>query len=145
MNKRSKTIKASTLSVILKGSDSVHCYLEVNGESCNVSLRFDRGQRAIICGYPQDWYVHDVEVEQYNCESPVGREAYECDALPSGAVYIDAVLEANILRKLKRCVSKQFMDPFWKDYSTPNARQKKSILAKIERAVQRLTKEASRE
>lgn len=134
---KTRDIDASTMSVILKDSDTVHCWISVAGEDANITLRFDRGPRAVICGYPQDWYVHDVENDPYNSESPTGREFYECGAIPDGSVYVDAGTELELLRILKRCVSKQFKDPDWKD-CCPTPARKKSILNKIQRTINSL-------
>lgn len=117
-------IKAQTLSVILPDSKSVHCYIELGGESCNVSLRFDR-PKAEVCGYPQAWGVYDTPVEQYNCESPLWEEA-EDSGLDMPKVYVSREIEATILQKLRASVVKQFKSKDWKD-SCPPERQREIV------------------
>ena len=133
-----KQIKASTMSVIMSDSTTVHCYLSVAGEDCNVTLRFDRGNKAVICGYPQTWDIHDVNVDLYDSESPTGADLYECDAIEDGRVYVSADDEAVILRKLKRSIEKQFNDFSWMDCEL-TLKFQLSILNKINNAVATLT------
>lgn len=130
-------IKAQTLSVILPDSKSVFCYIEVGGESCNVSLRFDRA-KAEICGYPQAWAVYDTPIEAYNCESPNWEELEflgELDVSDSRQppVYVSREIEATILEKLKASVAKQFKSKDWKD-TCPKSRQT-AILKLIDKAL----------
>ena len=134
-----KPLKASTLSVIMRGATSVHCYLEVNGESCNVSLRFDKGPKAMICGYPQPWIIHDVGVDAYDFESPTGAEMFEAEAIQDGVTYISAETETLILKKLKACVARQFRSKDWAE-SCPK-REQIQILKKIERAIKAVDNE----
>ena len=134
---KTREIDASTLSVITKGSDTVHCWISVAGEDANITLRFDRGPRAMICGFPHDWVVHDVPDCIYASESPTGREMYECDAIPEDSVYVSADTELELLRILKRCVARQFRDASWKN-CCPTPARKQSILNKIQRKINAL-------
>lgn len=132
-----KTIKATTLSVIMKDSETVHCYVRAHGEDCNLTLRFDRGAKAMLCGYPETWDIHDVNVDPYDSESPTGADLFECDAIRDGRTYISADDEREILKALKRSVARQFRDPMWAEYGVTK-RRKEAILRKIQRAVDRL-------
>jgi hypothetical protein len=115
-------IKAQTLSVILPDSNSVHCYLEIDGESCNVTLRFDCGDKATVCGYPMSWGVHDVNVDYYNPESPTYAELVQCDGVIDVPVYVSESVEKAILKKLRASVSRQFRSKDW-NKSCPKKRQ----------------------
>lgn len=131
------SIKASTLSVIHAGAPSVLCYVAIGEESANLTLRFDRGNRATLCGYPQAWDVHDVNIDAYDHDSPTGEEMYSAHGDIDGQVYISKQTERAILHKLKKCVENQFVDIAWVE-SCPPLREKLAILNKIERAIRSL-------
>jgi hypothetical protein len=90
----------------------------------------------MLCGYPQKYSVHDVNEDRYDSESPTGRELYECDGVDEGN-YVSEEDEMRILRQLKRCVEKQFVDIAWVE-SAPPLRVKLAVLNKIERAIRGL-------
>lgn len=108
-------IKATTLSVILNDSKSVHCGLEVDGEYINITLRFDR-DKPMLCGFPLDWGLHDDK------EDEISRITYEDDF----KVYISEYCEEKIIRQLKKCIERQFKSKDWKKRTT--AKKKKEIL-----------------
>jgi hypothetical protein len=137
-------VKASTMSVISKDSTSVSCFLEVGGESANITLRFDRGEVAQICGYPMDWGIHDVNIDYYDSESPTFADLKEADGLEEGTVYVSPETEVLILKKLKRSVERQFEDCSWMDHELSLEFQL-SILNKINAAVERLENGGDRE
>jgi hypothetical protein len=131
-------IKTSTLSVIMKSETSTHCYLELNGDSCNVTLRFDRGDTARICGYPQEWLLHD-QTDPYDHDSDTtGADLFECDTIPEHVTqYVSKDLECSILQLLLKCVTKQFQDPSWSDSCDDATRQ--DVINKIENAIKALS------
>lgn len=139
---KNQRIQATTLSMILSDSDSVHCYLKIGRESCNVTLRFDQGPSARVCGYPMSWGVYDVNVEYYNYESPT-YEDLESEGLLDVPVYVSRETEEKILIKLKKSIEEQFADPFWKDHSTPTEQRKTEILEKIQHRLETIFEEAS--
>jgi hypothetical protein len=130
-------IKASTMSVILSDSVSCSVFVEVAGESCNMTLRFDRGDKAQLCGYPETWDIHDVPVDPYDSESPTGSDLFECDGISSDRTYISAETEKTILKKLLRSVYSQFSDCSWMDCS-PTLERQAEILTKIQNTVEGL-------
>lgn len=116
-------IKASTISVLLDGSPSVGCSVYVNGEHTNLTLRFDRGPKAQLCGYPMTWNIHDVPVDSYDSDSPTGADLFECDGIEDdGQPYISANDEATILGKLKNSLKRQFNDPMFLDHCPESQR-----------------------
>jgi hypothetical protein len=127
-------IQAHTLSVIMNDSTTVHCGVDVGNEYTNITLRFDRGPKAMICGYPQSWDIHDVNTDPYDSDSPTGADLYEADMVDDGRVYISADTEIKILKKLKRSIEKQFNDCSWMDCELTLNFQL-SILNKINRAI----------
>jgi len=132
-------IKADTLSVILKGSSTVCCGVSIDGNYTNLTLRFDRGLKAQLCGYPQTWNIHDVPVDQYDSSSPTGADLQECDGIEDGGQpYISAQTEAEILAKLKRSVAAQFRSKDWSKHCPK--REQQTILRKIGRAIEKLSK-----
>lgn len=128
-------IKASTISVIHTDSTTTCCYLDVNGETCNVTLRFDRGDTAEICGYPMDWGVHDVNVDYYNCESPTYAEI-EDSGMDMPETYISADIEKSILKKMRTSIVRQFKSKDWHD-SCSKIRQTE-IIKLIDNAISQL-------
>lgn len=130
-------IKATTSSVILSDSVSVHTSVSINGESCNLTLRFDRGDKAQLCGYPRTWDIHDVPVDPYDSESPTGADLFECDGISSDRVYISAETDKIIFQKLLRSVYAQFSDCSWMDCS-PSLKRQSEILTKIQNSIESL-------
>lgn len=104
-------IKASTLSVLLTNSTSVLCYVKIGRESCNLTLRFDRGEDAVLCGYPKQWAVHDFEEDQ------IPEEELSFD------VYVSAQTEKKILSKLLKSLEEQFLDPMFIDHCSNEYRE----------------------
>lgn len=118
--------QASTLSVLLEGSKSIHMWVKVGKETCNVSVRFDQGDAATICGYPQQWILHDYHIEEFNSDSMLGKEYVEDIGyeLEPGQVYIDEAIEIKILEAAIRGIRKQAKDPMFKDHATKEFRLK---------------------
>jgi hypothetical protein len=133
-------IKASTISVILPDSESVSCYLDVNGESCNVTLRFDRGSEALICGYPQRWAIHNEDANPYGDSEVTYADLVLADGEELDGyhdLYISAETEIQILSKLKRSIERQFCDFSWMD-CRPSIKRQLEILTKIHNAIEAL-------
>lgn len=131
-----RKIKASTLSVILEGSDSVHCYLQLEHTSCSLTLRFDQGDTAKLCGFPMDWGVHDCNVDYYNYDSPTYAELVQCDGvLDDGQPYISESDEKIILKQLKKSIENQFANRSLKGFKKPGSKEKITILSKIKNAI----------
>lgn len=132
-----KKIKAQTLAVVQNENDSITCGLYVGEEYTNITLRFDRGNKAVICGYPQPWLVHDVPVESFNSESPTGKELYSADGVDDEQnVYISESDEEKILLQLKVSLEAQFNDDMFKDRLTK--KQKQVVFKKMDNAIEAL-------
>lgn len=129
-----KQIKASTISVLLRDSSSVSCFLKIGSESCNVSLRFDRDGAAKICGYPMSWGVYDCNLDYYDHDSPSYEELDEEGVQLDCPVYVSREVEIKILRKLQKDLEKQFSDPDWDDHCTDEYRT--DVILQIENAIQ---------
>lgn len=129
-------IKAQTLSVLLKDSNSVSIYLKIGKHDCNLTLRFDRGSAVQLCGYPMEWAIHDVAIDYYNSDSPTYAEMRDHDGVDGHEVYISPEIEQTILRQLAKSLQNQFKDPMFKDYL--NEVEKKTALNKISRAISNL-------
>jgi hypothetical protein len=135
---KSIQIKASTLSVILEGSTSVHCYLKIGGDSSNVTLRLDRGDEAIICGYPQHVAVFDTYLEQFNYDSGTCYSAFELQELDPKDFgydyYIGPEIEIEILNQLIKSLKKQFKNKMFLDSCSEVERNQalQKILKRIE-------------
>ena len=138
-------VKASTMSVILKGETSVSISItlgdEINDDIdnyCNATLRLDRGHRAVVCGYPQEWAVWSEPIDVYDQNSPKGAEMFEehghCPGDFNYTQYVSRVDEYNILADLKRAVVKQFRDPAWKDHGV-SITEKLSVIQKLDEAL----------
>lgn len=137
MNKLNPSVKASTLSVLLKGFPSITCGVELNNEYINVSLNFDE-DHARILGYDQTWGVHDLNIDQYDSESPTYKELIEDNGedVPEMPVYVSQETEAKILKQLKASLKKQFQDPMFKD--TLTEAEKDEAISKIDKAISTL-------
>ncbi len=61
MNLLNPTVSASTLSVLMSEKDSVTCFVELNDESCNLTLRFE-DEKARLAGYPGAWKTWDENI-----------------------------------------------------------------------------------
>ncbi len=117
-------MKASTLSVLLQGSKSVHVWAKTGRHSMNLSVRFDQGPAATICGYPQNAVIWDYQVEQFNSDSPTGREYLDdCGELPKGQFYVSEEFEIEILKAVIRGIKRQATDPMFKDSATAEFRE----------------------
>lgn len=139
LNKPNKVI-ASTLSVLLSPKDSILCYLEINDESCNVSLRFE-DDKARIAGYPVSWKIWDERIEgneEYSYEDAENDPSIESpiNEIESITVYISRETEKNIFKKLKNSLKKQFEDEMFKDQLTDI--QKEEAFNKIDQAIRSL-------
>lgn len=136
-------MKASTLSVLLTGSNSIHMYAKKGRESCNLSVRFDKGDEAMICGFPQDWLIHNVNVDYYDYESPMGRDIeldFKDGEYPQFTTYISPDDEIDILRAAIRGIKRQAKDDMFKTHST--AEYRAECIAKLEKAIEALKLEA---
>ena len=129
-------IKSNTLSVFQIDSKSILCGVEVNGNYCNISLRFDQGNEATLCGYSQNWAVHDENIEYYNYDSPTFEE---CENEGIGEfdreVYISRKIESKIFQQLKKQLKKQFDSKEWT--KIPKKRQNE-VFKKIDKAIELL-------
>ena len=133
---RYKRIKATVLSVIMRDSDSCTVGLTVGDEYTNLTLRFDRGSSAELCGYPMNWGVHNVNVDYYDSSSPTYAELVEADGeLEDGQVYISAEDEEWILKCLLQSIKKQFKKGEWlKECPT---RSQSKFIRKLETAIKK--------
>lgn len=117
-------IRASTMSVVMRDSKSVSCYVKIGKQDCNLTLRFDRDGVAMLCGYPMSWGVYNVNVDYYDYESPTYEEleiGEQLDAIEHD-VYVSRTDEVKILKKLQKCLELQFNDPDWSDHNTDEFR-----------------------
>lgn len=131
-----RRVKAKTMSVILSDSMTTTVWVEVDGESCNLTLRFDRGNNAVLCGFPMSWNIHNVNVDYFDQDSPTAEECIE-DGLELDGPYISKEVEQMIFKKLLQAVYKQFSDCSWMD-CCPTVTRKNQIMRKIQRAIERL-------
>ena len=133
------TIKASTLSVLMNENDSITCYVEINEESCNVTLRLE-DDKARLAGFPADWKTWDEPIDPHSGNEYTYQDA-ENDAtiesfvheIESIDVYISRNIEKEIFNQLKQSLVKQFADEMFKDQLSSH--QKELALAKIDLAV----------
>lgn len=141
-------VKADTMSVITKGETSVAICITLGPEVdddmsnyCNATLRLDRGHRAVVCGYPQNWAVWSEPIYTHDHDSPTGEEVFddgnECfeDYPELGYTHhVSRVDEYNILADLKRAIVKQFRDPMWRDHGV-SIQDKLAVIQKLDEAL----------
>ena len=96
-------VKATILSVLMQDKDgklkSVTTFVEIKpkgkvAESANLTLRFDQGTAATLCGYPIDWNTWDE---------------------PDVDVFITKEIEREIFKQLEVSLQKQFKGPHAED------------------------------
>ena len=118
-------VYANTISVLFTGANSINCYVRLGRKRedltnyANVTVRFDRGAKAEVCGYPQSWGVYDCNVEYYNYDSPTFEELDGGDS----EYYVDRETEVNILKGCMRGIIRQYSDPMFKDNCSGEYRQ----------------------
>lgn len=134
-------MKAQTLSVLLDGSSSIHMYIAADAENTtNVSVRFDQGDAATICGFPQAWLMHDQKVDEYDPSSPIGAEyieEYGYSAHDQFEAYVSAECEIEILKAAIAGIRRQARDPMFKDRVTKAYRD--ACIAKCKLKIEALT------
>lgn len=128
-------MKASTLSVLTNGSNSIHMWAKTGRHSMNVSVRFDQGVTATICGYPREAILWDYQVDQYDSESPTGREwMEEVGELPlKEQFYISEQDEIEICEAAIRGIQRQAKDKMFKNDATAEFR--KECIEMLERKI----------
>tara|TARA_Y100000034_G_C6910321_1_gene424398 strand:- start:18204 stop:18632 length:429 start_codon:yes stop_codon:yes gene_type:complete len=140
MSKLNPAIHADTLSVLLSKSDSITCSVEIDEEYSNVSLRFDRGDSAEICGYPQEWVLWSDQVTEgsgntyHDAEMDPTIESFEHEI--EDFVYVSKETEKEIFRQLRKSLERQFEDPEFKDHISQ--KEKDLALEKIDSAINRI-------
>lgn len=132
-------ITASTLSVLLDPKNSVQAYVELDEESCNVTLRLE-DEKARIAGYPQTWRTWDEVIEgsenTYEDAEHDGSIDSIVDEIEAMDAYVSRETEKEIFMLLKKSLEKQFQDEMFKDQLT--AAQKEEAIAKIDLAIRSL-------
>jgi hypothetical protein len=119
-------VKADVISVYLgeskKRGDSVSTSVTIthNGKTdgANLTLRFDRGDTAVLAGYPQRWALHDDEEEGGSEEG----------------FFVSKETEKEIFVQLKKSLEKQFSK---NEEKIPEA-EIKSVLKKMDKAIAKL-------
>lgn len=134
------TVSASTLSVVQNTTDSVTCYVELDGESCNLTLRLD-DEAARLAGYPNSWRTWDelipgTEETTYEDAENDGSIDSFVDEIESMDAYVSRETEKEIFSQLKKALQKQFEDEDFKDRLT--AKEQSEVLAKIDLAIKKL-------
>ena len=123
-------VKASTMSVLMAADkdggigSSIMVGVDVKnagkskGEYANLTLRFDRGEAAVLAGYPMEWGVYDVNVDYHDHDSPTYADVLDSgEDLPKGTkAYVSKETEIEIFKQLKKSLEKQFKDPMFKDH-----------------------------
>lgn len=124
-------IHATTLSVILPIGQAdgdarrVQCGVflihKASGKSeyINITARWDRDDLVRLCGFPQDFAMHDENEEVVECST-----------------YISRYMEYVILSDLKRAVQNQFRNKSWKNTLTKE--EKQSVLNAFNKAIKTL-------
>ena len=134
------TVSATTLSVLLSATDSITCYVELDGESCNLTLRFD-SDNARLAGYPDGWKTWDESITDgeeliYEDAEQDGSIDSFVDEIESIDAYVSRYTEKEIFNQLKKSLEKQFADEDLKDQL--NAADKESVLEKLDTAIKNL-------
>lgn len=137
MNLLNPTVSASTLSVLMSEKDSVTCYVELNDESCNLTLRLE-DEKARLAGYPDAWKTWDENIlgsgdQTYEDAENDGSIDSFVDEIEFFDAYVSRDTEKEIFTQLKKSLEKQFEDEMFKDQLTQA--QKESALAKIDLAI----------
>lgn len=132
-------ISATTISVLMNPKGSSQAYIELDEESCNVTLRFEE-EKARIAGYPQTWRVWDEVIEgsenTYEDAEHDGSIDSIVDEIEAMDAYVSRDTEKEIFILLKKSLEKQFQDEMFKDYLTED--QKKEVLEKMDLAIRSL-------
>jgi hypothetical protein len=137
----SPTVKAQTLSVLQKPTDSITCYVELDSESCNLSLRFEDDE-AKLAGYPETWRTWDEKISSndsdvtYEDSENDGSLDSMIDEIESINSYISRKTEIQIFSLLKKSLVKQFEDEMFKDVLRKD--EQEEVLAKIDLAISNL-------
>lgn len=129
MTKKQKTIriKAGALSLLLTSSKSISAYLQIGAlredmaNFTNLTIRFDCGDCAKICGYPELWWLWDGDDDS---------QIEYCDA----EYTITAKMEIKLLKKIKESIHKQSKDPMFISSCTEEYRAE--CLKKIDAAIE---------
>lgn len=121
-----KHIRASILSVILKNESSALVYLKIGVESCNLTLRFDRGPIAELCGYPSHWTLWTDDIDNVYSDGTKTTQIEKKD-------------ECRIMRQLRRALVDQFSDSDWDNDRCDVTRR--SILDQMTKAIANLTQD----
>lgn len=130
------TVEAYTISVVQHPTDSVRCFLQLNEESINLTLRLEN-DTARLAGFPQSWKVWDEEIE-YGEEKQYHEidDSELLDLLHEEAAYVSQSTERKIFEQLKTSLKKQFEDPDFSDKLSKE--EKESIFLKIDNAIKAL-------
>lgn len=134
------SISAKTLAVLMKPHDSITCFVEIDEESCNVTLRLE-DDVAKIAGYPQTWRVWDESIpgdEENTYEDAENDPELESmfDEIVSIDAYVSRATEKEIFSQLKESLQKQFEDENFKDELTNS--EKEEVFKKIDKAIAKL-------
>jgi len=146
----SARIKATTISVLMgndKGLGSVGTHVSVRNkggaeEGANLTLRFDQGDTATLCGIPRDWATWNEEInsepgEETSYEDWLGMEGEFPAAISDNiAVYMSRGTEKEIFKQLKASLEHQFKDIQFKDKLPDD--KKKLALSMMDKAISNL-------
>lgn len=148
-----KTVYGDTMSVLLTNDKSVSCSIKIGkrikndgSNYANLSVRFDQGPIATICGYPHAWLLHDQNVDYYDYDSPFGREVYLDfeDGAYEGRFshYISPECEIEFLKGVLKGIQRQAKDPMFQDRCSREYRNK--CISMIEAKIEELGKESAK-
>jgi hypothetical protein len=132
-------VEAKTLSVVMNPQDSVTCYVQLDEESCNLTLRLE-DDVAKLAGYPQSWTVWDEIIpgtsETYGeAEDDASIDSW-VNEIESPDAYVSRKTENEILRQLIQSLKIQFLDEMFTDQLS--SAQKESVFEKMNKAIQSL-------
>jgi hypothetical protein len=108
-------IKAKVLSVVKNATDPIVCYIEVNDESCNLTLNLD-ADTVTLGEYPAMWrawsdfLVGNDELATYeSAEIDGGLDSF-VDEIEDIVAYVSRSVEKEIYIQLKKSLEVQFQD-----------------------------------
>lgn len=135
-----KSVIATTLSVLQNENDSILCFLDVDGNTCNVNLNFNHDDARLL-GFPHLWKLHNESVDgndEFTYEDALTDSSIESivHEMESIDVYVSKEMEINILQQLKASLLKQFNDEMFKDHLS--SAQQEIAISKIDSACKKL-------
>ena len=136
----SPNVTAFTLSVLLHENDSVFCYVILDNETCNLTLRLEN-DKARLAGYPNSWKTWDEKIlgseglTYQDAENDGSIDSF-IDEIEAMDAYVSRETEAEIFKKLKESLKKQFEDEMFANQLTES--QKQIALSKIDLAIKNL-------